>query len=198
MNAIENLKSLILQVASRIVTEPEKLKLEVRELSFLTDIRIVPDDSDVGRIIGVGGCRWKAFNAICRAVGMKHGIRIELLHVREPMGDRTSYYPQFEAKEEWPKDDVLYTAEIMAQACFLEEHLVEVEAIDSEDVTTIVIHVAGSERHSVVRALERPFNDLLDAIGLMAGRKVRSSILADRVEQPDTADGRSTEAISRS
>jgi len=194
---IENLKNLIIDIACRFVTVPEKLEVETRTVGVIHDLRIVPDDSDIGRIIGVKGSRWKAFNAICQAVSRKNRIRIELLAIREPLGEKRDWYPAFEPQTEWPIEDVRMISQAMAEACFMEEDSIEVEIIDKDETSTIIIHVGTSERYASVCSLERAFNDLLDAIGLTVGRKIRTSIIADVVRQPESADGRSTEAVNR-
>lgn len=195
---ISDLTKLIIEISSHFVTVPEKLDINVSRVGEITDIRIIPDDSDVGRIIGVRGCRWKAFSAICYAVSLKHNMRIELLKVCEPLGDRKTFYPPFVAQEDWPIEEVRGLAKNMAQICFDNEDAIEVEIVDEKDQSTIFIHVSGAERHSAVRALALPFNTLLDAVGLAMGRKIRTSIVADVVAQPDSAAGRSTEEINRS
>lgn len=186
----KDLTDIILEIVTSFVTKPEAVTVTHTKTGVLNDIRITPHDDDVGRVIGVKGSRWKALAAVCHAFGLKENMRVELLKVPEPLAPKKDFYPPFEEKDDYPRDKLKAMAWALGRICFRDEGAVSVELIDKGAETTLLVNVASSERHGAVLALSTAFYCLFEAIGMSMGRKVRTAIVPEVVEQPATAAGR--------
>lgn len=186
-------------VVVRLVSKPEGLQVKTIPVGRNLDVVIRPDADDTGRVIGIGGSRFRALKTITRLAGEKRGIDIFLRRIPEPLREKQEISLEFAPRKDWPREQLEAMAMNLAQLVFSDDDSLSISMTDEDhdDMTFIEIHVGAQEGARKLRDAGSAISTLLEAAGLVCGRIIRAVILPDVVAQPDSADGRHTSEVSR-
>lgn len=90
MELAESVKGLLTSCITELIDNPNDLVVDVRQeddesanegYAIFADIKVNPDD--VGKVIGRQGRTIKSLRTLARALGAKHGIRVEVEIIEE-------------------------------------------------------------------------------------------------------------------
>jgi predicted RNA-binding protein YlqC (UPF0109 family) len=199
--AVTELAKLIERTLREFVLNRDALKIEVSSVgSGLWSLRIIPHDSDFGRVLGTRGAHFNALIALCRCVGEKHALKIELKPLAEPARKVQQRYNPFEQRANWPKDRLLSIISDAVLACVRDVEAVTVDCHDHKADSDILVGTSSEENKSTIELLDSALYILGNSIGKPNGRtltvKVERCNAPTLEPQPETADGRFTKEVA--
>lgn len=208
--AVNALAALIKDTLAEFTLYPDKLRVDASATApegwlgkgtgeALFAIRITPDDTDFGRVLGTRGAHFNAIIALCRCVSFKHEITVELKPLAEPKEKVSQRYTPFEQRADWPKARLLGLIERLAKACMADEDAVTVECKDHAADSDVFVRVSVTESLKIIELTNAALAILGNSIGKPNGRTLTVKVFAcepGAEPQPETADGRFSKEVA--
>lgn len=196
------IQGLFRDILKEFVLHPDSLEVVVVPYAQGMTVLITAAGRDVGRVIGEKGAHFNALKIIGAAIGIKHGVTVELEPVPDPTEPgKSERYEKFKARDDWPKDKIVALLDRTARAVFRYDESIEVTTEDLSEATTMAtVLCASAEQGSLIEPFQNSLKAIFNAVGKANGRTifvvVTPSKKADPV-QPKTAAGRNARAVRR-
>jgi predicted RNA-binding protein YlqC (UPF0109 family) len=184
---------LFYDIARWIVCDVDALTVETFAVGDGFDLVIVAGPADVGRLIGSGGSRFKAFKNLLRFISAKTETDYFLRRIPENDGA----YVKVERKQQLTPDEAGKLSVELCKAIFKDDHLVTGHTEVTADQCLVTVSIGTRESLPVLRLASSILSELMEAAGLASGLTVRTLISPENPPQPGTADGRHAPEVSR-
>ena len=188
----KQLLTLLRDLVTEFVAHPADLDIRARTFHTITDITWRGHRADTPRMIGEGAQTYHWLKMLVRQIGERHGYEADLARVGEPVTGQPERYPDFAAKENWPRERLMALLQRTVEAATRSGQC-ELETDDSGDQTAIVVNIGQGETLKTETIMRDSLKHLFKAIFNANGRLIKLQVartIEPEPEQPKTASGR--------
>lgn len=199
-NIPKETETLIADLLREIILTPKDFSVRAVEMSNSFTIYIQSNFPDHKRLIGSMRKHFLATTQIVKRIAAKNDWQAEVAPIEFTGPAYFDKYPEFVAREDWPRERILDLVLRLGRACFDYGSDVELNTVDGPGGSTnIDMFVSEAEDRMNVAEMLTCFRTLIRPIGKNNGRTLYFNIVPNipNEQQPATADGRHMKTLNR-
>lgn len=163
-----DVKGAIRALISEWMNFPKDLTVSESVLGKTITLTIQCHGSDMARLMGSGGTTKGHIDAVCKLIGMRHGLAVRTTFLEPAVGERCKL-PDFKGKTKWNSEPARRAVQGVLNLMLA--HECKAEVFDGDKFESIIqVEVSPREDAEILAMIETRLGQLVKAIGMQQGR----------------------------